>query len=193
MGLMYVFPQSDREMSHIDRTGEGVIVYSYGLPSIFWIYLLSLWTALAVMSALIFPTLQTMFNQDDVVNQRIAWSVLLLLLFAPLASLAFFFYQKVLRYQKGPRTWQHRLFLIPLFQRTIQLREENPWEIRHYLDSPNMVRIKNTNLRPQHLPPERYKNQGYFELLAWDQNGRWWRIDRNSSKRDLERLISLLQ
>ena len=104
----------------------------------------------------------------------------------PLTTMAFFFYEKRLRRHGSALSIEHRLFWMPFFSKTYQLRSQDTFEIRHFMDAPNMARMKSG---PEAVG---FQNKGYFTLLAYTENDQAILIDRHSRKVDLQGVMALL-
>jgi len=205
MGLLYPFPVDTSEEDFFsqnkitDDKGNKLIINelkSYGLPMIFWGYLLAFLIVWVAMMFLIKAPLGKMLEAEELVDRLLAMGTYLILFLIPFVSLCFFFYQKIIRLlftvDTGIKKIEiiHYLFFIPLWKQTFEIKETNIF-VRHFLDSPNMARLQNKG------GDLGYQNRGYFELILGieDQSAsrkKEIRIDRHSQKLELEKVKKLL-
>lgn len=164
----------------------GILLKSYGLPMIFWGYLLAFFMVLGFMALGIWGPLVKMTQGDDSINQILAQAVLGLILGLPIAALGFFFYEKHIHKDRTQLTVSHHVFGIRLKKDTYQLRETGSFALEHLLDSPNKASIEKTQ------GMEAFQNKGFFELFAIDKNNLKHLIDRNSRRGEMRKLKELL-
>lgn len=194
MGLLYPFPvDEEREKDFVDieftnNKIEKITLSSYGLPYIFWLYLILILTTIGILFLAIRPALNKLFLTGDSLNMLISMSCWVILILIPLILLCFFFYQKKLIKQDKQLSIIHILFGLRLITKTIKLdNTKDYFEINHFIDSPNVARIDDEKAY------KLFQNKGYFELAVSDINNKRWIIDRHSRKIDLEKIKTLLQ
>jgi hypothetical protein len=130
-------------------------------------------------------TLDKLLTYDDSTMIFLYWLVKGTLLLGPIILLGFFFYEKFITKSKNTLTITHRVFFLPLYKRTIILDNSDSLSVDHFLDSPNIAKMKSD-------PASRgFENKGYFELNALSK-GKAYIIDRHSRKSDLVRMKDLL-
>lgn len=187
MGLLYPFPATPEETDFIELRAQDITLRSYGLPYLFWGYAAASLAVVFFLWLAVSDSLTKLYSMGDDVDQILVRSLQIFLVLLPTSILAFFFYEKRLRRQ-GPRLLiQQRLFWIPLSSRTVELRPHDPFEIRHFMDAPNVARI---NAGPDAAG---FQNKGYFTLWAHARNGKEVLLDRHSRKSDLTGVVALLQ
>lgn len=186
MGLLYQFPATEAEQDRIEYKDKMIVLKSYGLPLIFWGYMLAILSVIFIMIVAIKEPLLKMMTMDDPLNRYLALIVLATLIATPLSLVTFFFYEKTLSKEGKDLKIGHRFFWIPFFSRQYTLKSENSFEIEHFLDAPNMARIQGKK------EMRGFQNKGHFECYAILENGKKIFIDRHSRKADLKKLIALL-
>jgi hypothetical protein len=191
MGLIFVMPVSEKEterVSVIKKAGAfpELSLKSYGLPYIFWAYIAAILATLFVMYIAIRRPLQKIGHSEDVINLLIyygVWSTFTLIIVFLLAAL---FYEKSFLKQSRTLIIRHKIFGITFKSKTLELEENNPFSVDHYLDSPNVARKnQDDSLRA-------FQNQGYFTLRVSTKGKRSIVIDRHSRKADLKKIAQLL-
>lgn len=188
MGLMYVFPVKEDDLDdRIETANEEITLKTYGLPMIFWGYLLSILVVIFAMSIVIKAPLVKLISTGDPLNIFLGWIVALSLILSPLSLFSFFFYEKWIKKSKNTLSIYYKIFYFTFFKKTYQINSKDPFEIRHHLDSPNIAKMnKRVELRG-------FENQGYFEIYFKDEAGKYHFLDRNSRKADLKKIQSLLE
>lgn len=190
MGLLYIMPVSEEESDRIQiiETPEGKLLHvkSYGLPLIFWGYLLAILSMIFIMAVAIYDPLTKVLSGADEINRVLGFTVLATLLMTPLTLLAFFFYEKVLSKNNNELIITHKVFWLPLWRTKLTLKTNDAFTLEHYLDSPNMARLQNKD------EMRGFANRGYFELFAILNDGRYIRIDRSSQRYELTKLKDFL-
>ncbi len=189
MGLMYIFPTEDSEIEiiggRVENTNNKLILKTYGLPMIFWGYLIAIFIVLFTMALVTKNILLKMLSYNDFFLNLLAYLVLFLFIFGPIILLGFYFYEKILIKEKKDLIIKHRIFFMTILTKKIQLDQNDAFVVEHFLDSPNVAKTKNSpDLRG-------FENRGYFELKALTQ-GKKLTIDRSSRKIDLEKMSGIL-
>lgn len=189
MGLLYPLPinKEEKDFYHFDQNKDEVTLKSYGLPYIFWIYGFISGIVIFFMVRGVMPTLIKLIESEDQINRGIGYSFIGFLIFFALSLLCFYFYQKVITYQRKSSTLtiSHRVLGVTFYKKTIS-KENIVFEVSHFLDSANMARIHGgEDMRG-------FKNKGYFVLKT--QNGdKEILIDRSSNQADLIKIQNLLE
>ncbi len=186
---MYLFPTEDSNEEinggRVQIKETTLTLKSYGLPMIFWAYLVAILIVIGAMALVGNSIIRTMLNYDDFTLNFLAYLVISTLIIIPLVLVSFYFYEKHLVKKENEITIIHKLFFIPIFSKTIKLDQKNAFIIEHFLDSPNIAKKQNkSELRG-------FENKGYFELKAITNNVKIT-IDRCSRKADLEKIQGLL-
>jgi len=185
MGLLYAFPTSLAETDHVIQKPGSITLKSYGLPYLFWLYALVILTLYTMLAVIIWEPLQKLMEIGNATDQTLGFVFISLLILAPLAFLAFFFYEKRIISKDSQITIEHRLFFFKVKSYRYEFSKEH-LVVKHFVDSPNMARIKDDRtLRA-------FYNQGYHELTLSIDNETQVFIDRNSRKNDLEKLKELI-
>src|SRR4051812_41146886 len=115
MGLMYVFPVGEDEVDFASKKDGELILKTYGLPYIFWIYALcSIAVVFFMFLAVKEPVLKLVQLGDDT-DATLGYSLLTFIGSLPVFILAFFFYEKRIT-KKGPEIKLiHKVFGITVF------------------------------------------------------------------------------
>lgn len=191
MGLMVLFPVSEEETDRIDihtnkENQKKITLKSYGLPMIFWGYLLAIFTVIFVMALAIKGPIVSLYETKDSINQMISIAALVTLISIPSVCLAFFFYEKQIVKSGRELAIIHKVFWIPFVTKKFILKENDSFLVGHFMDSPNVAKM-------QAKPELRgFENKGYFELFLINEEGRKIFLDRHSRKIDLEKIKELL-
>lgn len=187
MGLLYVFPVSLDEVGFADKKENQLILKTYGLPYIFWIY------ALAILIALIFlfiaglePVLKYIQIGDEL-DALLGYSLLTFIGLLPIILVGFFFFEKRIIKSSSQISMHYRIFGIRVFSESFTMAENNPLSVDSFLSSPNVARMKNdeSNLG--------FQNKGYHVLWLSTKDGKRIALDRHSRRADLLKLQSLLE
>lgn len=188
MGLMYQFPASLEEKDHVVKSQDSITLKTYGLPYIFWGYAAAIMAVVTAMYlAVRGPLMKLLELNSGGVDALIFYSLHLCLLAVPFSILLYFFYEKNLTGQKNKLIITHKFFGIPVKAESYELEPQTPYYIDHFLDSPNMARIKSEEKMVG------FQNKGYFELFARVKEAKPILVDRHSRKVDLQKLIELLE
>ena len=158
MGLLYLYPQDLEDPDHIIKNADSVTLRTYGLPPIFWLYLLGTLTLLGLLSFSVSGPVIKILELGDPIGAVIAYSLIFFLLVTVTTLVGFFFYEKNLILEKTKLSVRSKAFGIPLTKKSYLLNNPNQIEIIHYLSSPNMARIQNGQ------DMKGFQNKGYWEL-----------------------------
>jgi hypothetical protein len=184
---MYLFPTNPDEKDHVIIQPSRVVIKSYGLPYVFWLYAGAILIVELAMYLAVKNPLSKLSSIGDSFDQVIYFSLNLVLMLVPISLGAFFFFEKVIERSKQELKLKYRFFGITFKQKIISLKEGIPFQVGHFIDSPNMARIKDEKAM------KNFQNKGYFELFAITSENKSILIDRHSRKADLEKLVGLLQ
>lgn len=184
MGLLYPFPVSSDEADFYQIKDNKLILKTYGLPYIFWIYALLIFFVLAMMFLAIYQPMLKLARLGDDLDKTMAYLGLFTLLISPLVMFAFFFFEKRLVVSKRELKVQSYLFKVKLFESKFELEGNAQLVVDSFLDSPNMARIHERGLSHQ--------NKGYF-VLNLIKDEKVFLIDRHSRKQDLIKLKNLIE
>lgn len=195
MGLMYIFPVSDDQIEG-DRAvvrDSKLILKTYGLPMIFWGYLAAILAVVLIMwlasHAII---LKLLSYQDDptllFLGHLVQWTLILI----PVVLLGFFFYEKVLEKKGQELAIVYKVFFIPFWKKTYHLTAKDSFKVNHFLDSPNMAKLRARQGIESAEAMKHFENKGYFELCIATDKKASISIDRHSRKADLVKLKELL-
>jgi len=186
MGLLYQMPVSEQEADRVEINDQTLLVKSYGLPLIFWGYLLAILSVVAIMVVAIKDPISKVIAGEDAINRLLGYGVSATLIIIPLFLLAFFFYEKVISKSDIHLKVTHKVFWIPFKSTRINLRSKDSFTLEHFLDSPNMARIQKID------EMRAFENRGYFELFAITSDDQLIQIDRSSQKKELVKLKDFL-
>ncbi len=196
MGLMYIFPTSDDQND--DRVlvteDKKIILKTYGLPMLFWGYLLAIYAVIAVMYLASHAVILKLLSyQEDPTMVFLGLLVKYTLLLSPIVLLAFFFYEKNLIKKGNELSVTYKVFFIPFWKKHFRLKSNDAFEVNHFLDSPNMAKLrKQQGLVAPGVDLNHFENKGYFELLIVQSNDKKQVIDRHSRKVDLLKIKETL-
>lgn len=186
MGLLYPFPVDKSESDHVLINNTSIELRTYGLPYIFWGYLMGVLIIISFMFIGIYNPLMAIFKAEDLINHYLAYLVIATLLMVPLGFISLFFIEKRFIKSASELVIQTRIYGLKLNSQIIQLKTQNSFTVERFEGTPNMAKLEN---RPD---LKGHQNKGYFELFAIDKNDKYVLIDRHSRKIDLEKLIQLL-
>jgi hypothetical protein len=195
MGLMYIFPVSD-DSSEGDRVvvrDSKIILKTYGLPMLFWGYLAAAFAVLLIMwlasHAIILKLLS--YKEDPTLlflGHLVQWTLILI----PIVLLGFFFYEKVLEKKGQELTLTYKVFFIPFWRKSFHLTAKDSFIVNHFLDSPNMAKLRARQGIESAEAMKHFENKGYFELCIKTDKKASIAIDRHSRKADLVKMKELL-
>ena len=195
MGLMYIFPVTD-DANEGDRAvvrDSKLILKTYGLPMVFWGYLGAALAVLVIMwLASRAVVLKLLSYQEDptllFLGHLVQWTLIL----TPIVLLGFFFYEKVLSKKGAELSITHKIFFLPIWKKTYQLKTSDAITVNHFMDSPNMAKIRNKQGLGGAEAMKHFENKGYFELCIETDKKVSISIDRHSRKADLLKMKELL-
>jgi hypothetical protein len=195
MGLMYIFPVTDHE-NEGDRAevkNTTLILKTYGLPMVFWGYLAAALSVIVIMWLASRAVILKLLSYGDdptlmLLGHLVQWTLIL----TPVVLLGFFFYEKVLTKKANIITISHRIFFIPVWKNTYQLSATDSLSVNHFMDSPNMAKLRNQQGLGGAEAMKHFENKGYFELSILTDKNSIVSIDRHSRKADLLKLKDLL-
>jgi hypothetical protein len=195
MGLMYIFPVTDNadEGDRASVRDSKLILKTYGLPMIFWGYLAAAFSVLLIMwlasHAVILKLLS--YKEDPTLlflGHLVQWTLFL----TPVVLLGFFFYEKVISKKGQELTLTYKIFFIPFWKKTFILSSRDSFVVNHFLDSPNMAKLRARQGIESAEAMKHFENKGYFELCISTNKKSSITIDRHSRKADLVKLKELL-
>ncbi len=186
MGLLYVFPVSEEETDFVVRKDQTLILKTYGLPYIFWIYAICAVLVVFFMFLAIKEPILKLVSLGDETDATLGYSLLTFVGLIPVFIFAFFFYEKRIIKKKNELGLEHRVLGIKAFSEKFLLEKDDQLEISNFIDSPNVARMKNT---PDTVG---FQNRGYFTLHLRSVEGKKILIDRHNRRVDLEKLRDLL-
>ena len=194
MGLMYIFPVEDNSSDdRVQIVDSRITLKTYGLPMIFWGYMAAAVSVVLIMwlaSRAVVLKLLTYTDDPTMIflGHLVQWTLIL----APVIMLAFFFYEKVLSKKNEQLTIVYKIFFIPVWMKKFKLLEKNSLSVDHFMDSPNMAKIRSRQGLPSTESMTGFENKGYFELNITTADNKSVNIDRHSRKADLLKLKELL-
>ncbi len=183
---MFIFPKDEREQDRISIEKDSITLKSYGLPMIFWGYLAAVLTVIFAMTLAIKGPLYKLYQMDDNLNKILAVSVVFTIVAIVGFLLCFFFYEKFIIKEGLKIKVIHRIFWTPIIKRDYTLKSNEDFSIKHYLDSPNVAKIRGESSL------KGFENRGYFQLFFTDSNEKEVLLDRSNQKRSLVQMKELL-
>jgi hypothetical protein len=191
MGLMYMFPVTEDEQDRIDYIEENgtkaIVLKTYGLPLIFWGYLVAILTVVGAMYLAIKSPLEKLIATGDSLNIYLSYLVLATIILLPFTLVAMYFYEKLLTKKGDELIITHRFFWIPVWQKKLSLKSADAIELNHFLDSPNVAKMRKDSAM------KGFENKGYFEVFATTINDKKVFVDRHNRKADMSKLAELLK
>lgn len=195
MGLMYIFPVTDNqnEGDRAEIKNGKLILRTYGLPMIFWGYLAAASSVVFLMWIASRETIAKMLSYTEdptlvYLGLLVKWSLLL----SPVIALGFFFYEKVIVKKEATLTVWHKVFFIPIYKKTYDLHSASAFLVEHFMDSPNMAKLRRQQGLDGQDAMKHFENKGYFELNLINAQSKKIKLDRHSRKVDLIKLKDLL-
>ncbi len=186
MGLMYQFPTNLEDPDHVIKQVGSIRLRSYGLPPIFWFYLAGILIVFFFLCLNVWNPLKKMLAIGTGLDLLLVYSLLALIIFTPLILIAFYFYEKNLVISKHSLIIIHKIFFIPFRKITYHLDDDSEFFLEHFIDSPNMARIKDEKAM------KAFQNRGYFELFLI-KNGKRFYLDRHSVHAQLAKIKAILE
>lgn len=186
MGLLYVFPVSEEEADFVVKKDDQLILKTYGLPYIFWIYALCTVLVVLFMFLAIREPILKLISLGDETDVLLGYSLLTTVGLVPVFIFAFFFYEKRITKKKNDLGLEYRIFGLKFFSERFVLEKEDQLVITNFIDSPNVARMRNS---PESVA---FQNRGYFTLQLRTDAGKKILIDRHNRKIDLEKLKELI-
>lgn len=186
MGLLYVFPVSEEEIDFVVKKDDQLILKTYGLPYIFWIYAICAVLVVFFMFLAIKEPILKLISLGDETDALLGYTLLTFVGLIPVFVFSFFFYEKRITKKKNELGLEHRVFGLKVFSEKFLLEKDDQLEITNFIDSPNVARMKNT---PDSVG---FQNRGYFTLHLKAADGKKILLDRHNRKIDLEKLKELL-
>ena len=184
MGLMYSLPISLDEKDFAEVKGNTLFLRTYGLPYIFWIYLLCALIFYFLICLFSFQLLQKLMQMGGV-DQVIAYAIAIFLAMLPMITLGFFFYYREIKISPNTIIVKTHLFFIPI-KKNVLNSSEISFEITSHLDSANIAK---QNPSQENIG---FQNKGYFILFAYADTQKI-QIDRSSSKTDLMKIQGMIE
>jgi len=186
MGLLYILPNSENQDDRVIIDSNQITLKSYGLPYVFWGYLIAFLFTLIIMYVAIEAPITKLKEIGGNLNLFLGHLVTSMFYILPIVVISFFFFEKRILKSKSKLTIKYILFGVPFKNHSFQLASANAFIIEHHLDSPNIAKIKKS---PQTRP---FENHGHYHLYAKSQNEKNILIDRHSRGSDLKKLAALL-
>jgi hypothetical protein len=192
MGLLYLLPISEKESGQVEikesKDGNKTLVLkSYGLPRVFWIYLFGISFIFGALLMASWSTLLKLSNSSDPINALLGIIVFITMFGIPSVLICFFFYEKRIKKSKHQLRVENKVFGIPFVRRNFILKDtDGKFQIKHQLESPNYARIQN---KPG---TGGFQNRGYYQVYAELKNGKSIFLDRHSNLRDSKKLVEFL-
>lgn len=187
MGLLY---QTPTQLNFGDRTkvkqDGSLLLKSMGLPYIFWFYLVAILSVIFGLYIAVDHPLRKLIQTNDPLNMALSYLLYATFILVPFGFTTLYFFEKRFSKKKDLLILTYYFYWIPLYKKTIHLKSNGSFFTRHFIDSPNMARIN------QKIDTKGFQNNGHFELYAIDKNDREIKIDRSSTRAELEKIKTLL-
>lgn len=187
MGLMYVFPVGEDETDFVDKKDGALVLKTYGLPYIFWIYALCSVAVIFFMFLAIKEPVLKLVSLGDETDATLGYSLLTFIGSLPVFVFAFFFYEKRIIKKGAELKLIHKVFGLTVFSETFMLEGSDSLKVEPFLSSPNVARMKGGE------ESVGFQNKGYFILWLTSADGKRIQVDRHSRKVDLEKLKAMLE
>lgn len=186
MGLLFQTPVELNELDDRIKVVDGeVIIRTYGLPMVFWGYLMAILVVIFFMILAIKGPLLAVLRGEDPINMAIGIAVLVLLVGGPIVLLGLYFYEKEIRKKGSTLSVTHKVFFLPIKKVSVECLPEQ-LVLEHFLDSPNMAAIQ----KQQGMAG--FENRGYFKLVINREGKKPLLVDRNSRRGEIRKLRELL-
>ena len=186
MGLMYVFPVSEDESDFVSKNDQALMLKTYGLPYIFWIYAICSVAVVFFMFLAIKAPVLKLAALGDETDATLGYALLTFIGLIPVVIFSFFFYEKRIIKKQNEISLIHKVFGVTFFSEKFVIEASDSLTIEPFLTSPNVARIQSSD---DNLG---FQNKGYFILWLQGKDGQRIQIDRHSRKADLEKLKILL-
>jgi len=187
MGLLFQMPVEHNELDdRIKFSDKSLSIRSYGLPMIFWGYLLAILSVLFFMALAIKGPLYRAYSGPDEINKMIAIVVFATLTLAPLILISLYFYEKELILNGNELTIRHKIFFLPLKSCKFKLNRDSLY-LEHNMDSQNIAAQEKKDGMAA------FENRGYFKLMIKNTAGKAILVDRNSRRAEMRKLKELLE
>lgn len=185
MGLLYAFPIGKDEESFVIQDQNKLVLKTYGLPYIFWVYALCSISVVIFMLIGIKDPILKLISLGDETDATLGYTLLTFIALLPMVILSFFFYEKRLIKTTDLLQIEHRLFGLKIFAENFPC-PKNSLFVESFLSSPNLARMKGGS---ESLG---FQNKGYF-ILCLKHKEQKIQIDKHSRKADLEKLKELIE
>jgi len=187
MGLLFQMPVEKNELDdRIIQTDQKLTIRSYGLPMIFWGYLLAILAVLFFMILAIKDPLYRAYQGPDQINQVIALVVFAILILAPIVLLSVYFYEKEIMMADKMLSLRHKVFFIPVKTQKVPLEDDSLY-LEHFMESLNIA------AQEKKQGMNGFENRGYFKLMVKTKGGKSYLVDRNSRRGEMRKLKELLE
>lgn len=189
MGLLYVFPDSIDDSEHVKLEENTLCITSYSLPYIFYGYFAGVLIVLVTMYALIHNGLDQLLQYQDPIDIFLAYSVYGVGILIFLTGIFLLTFKKsIIIHNTNHLQINYKALGITFFKKSIEIENHFQWIISKLEPTPNVAKVQNDPAMARHF------NKGYFELQCIDvKNNRAFRIDRSNQKRDLTKLLEIIQ
>ena len=186
MGLLYIMPKSEKEVTHVKEFGGKTTIETYGLPYIFWVYFAILIIVLLAMTLPAIPILKKLLESNNLIDKSMGIITMLTLIGLPLSGLLLLFYQKQISMSENSDLIEikNKILYITYSSKTFQVKKLS---VSHYLTSPNMAKINNE------FKTRAFENRGHFVLQAETLSGDLINLDRHTNRSDLEGLKKIIE
>jgi len=186
MGLIYQFPIDDSDSHYVQKAEKLILIKSYGLPKIFWIYGGLVSTVLIILMRIIYPSLIQLWITGESLDKILVASASIFLLLTIIGLISAFYIQFHLEIKPNSFSKFFTIFGMKWKIFTIDEFLETECKIHHFLGTPNLARIN------KDIELKNFENKGYFELIYSASNQSFIVIDRSSRKDDLIELKKLI-
>ncbi len=141
MGLLYHFPTDKSDTEHVNVNNTTLTLRSYGLPPIFWVYLIATLSAVFFLTFAVWPSVMKILESKELIDQFIGLGLLFTVFGSSLSFIALFFYEKNIIKNTSSIVLKHKLFFIPFINKNIPVNQDCEYEITGYLSSANMAKL----------------------------------------------------
>jgi len=91
MGLIYQFSTDINDHDHVKAFESSIMLRSYGLPAIFWLYLILGLMALSLLTIAVWPSVMKILESKQMIDQIIGLGLLITIFFIVTTFITFFF------------------------------------------------------------------------------------------------------
>lgn len=186
-----MFPVSEEETDRVEvkdiNNTKSITLKTYGLPMLFWGYFAAIAIVIGAMYIAVRGPVEKLMATGDQINYVLGLGAIAVMAGIPLFLLCAFFYEKFITKNGKEIILTHRVFFgVLMLRKKLTLKSEDALFVEHFLDSPNVAKMKNDpSLRG-------FENKGHYQLWAILDDGKEVVIDKAARKVDLDKIKTIL-